>query len=95
MTQAKDKNIEIFCREFTQAFYRISGNMVIIDPDLLARQIENDMHPDKEQIPKGKHEEAIANECSDVIDKCNRLLPTSPDGRDLQVINHDRNSSES
>jgi hypothetical protein len=90
MTQAEKETIQIFCREFTQAFYRISGNMIVIDPDLLARQIENDQHPDQEQISRGDHNDLQSNECSDGIDKFSRLDPTSPDDQDLQVKIYNR-----
>jgi len=95
MTQAEKETIEIFCREFTQAFYRISGNMIVIDPDLLARQIEIDQHPDQEQIPRGDHNDLDANECSDGIENFSRLLPAPPDDHGLQVKDHCRNSDKS
>jgi hypothetical protein len=95
MTQTEKETIEIFCREFTQAFYRISGNMIVINPDLLTRQIENDQHPDQEQILRGDQNDLQVNECSEEIDKISRLLPTSSDGQDLQVKKHERNSIKS
>jgi len=85
MTPAEKGTIEVFCREFTQAFQMITGKMIVIDPDLLVRQVENDKKPDKEQIPQGDHSDLHPNECSDGIDKFSRILPTSPGDQDLQV----------
>ena len=85
MTPAEKGTIEVFCREFTQAFQMITGKMIVIDPDLLARQIENDQNLDEEPILKGQQNDLQVNECSEEIDKISRLLPTSPDGHDLQV----------
>ena len=61
MTQAEKETIEIFCREFTQAFHRITGNMIVIDSDLLTRQVENDQQPGKKQIPQGDHNDLHPN----------------------------------
>ena len=85
MTPAEKGTIEVFCREFTQAFQMITGKMIVIDPDLLACQIENDQCPGKDRIPKGNHNDLYANECSEEFDKISRLLPTSPDRHNLQV----------
>ena len=90
MTPAEKGTIEVFCREFTQAFQMITGKMIVIDPDLLTRQIENDQHPDEELILKGQQNDLQVNECSEEIDKISRLLPTSPDDQSLQVKNNEK-----
>jgi hypothetical protein len=72
MKQTEKSAVKIFCRDFTQAFYLISGSMVVIDPDLLSYQIEKDQHAGKGQFPKRDQEEVIAWDHMDVNDQLNR-----------------------